>query len=107
MVVCYIYNGFIHFSILCSLLLSSTLCVLQVPVYGDGQQAAHGRHHRGADHTVKDGVHLPDEVVLHHQLSIMEKVNDDGLQGVGHAHQHVGYSQTETRSRHVSSTFDL
>lgn len=67
-----------------------------LPVHSNGQQATHRCNHRDADHGVKHVVHLPDEVVLHHQLPVVEEVNDDGLPGVGHAHQHVGYCQTAT-----------
>lgn len=75
------------------------------PVHSDGQQAAHGRHHGDADHGVKDVVQLPDEVILHYQLLVVEQVNDDGLPGVGHTHQHVRHRQTGS-SKPVSFTLD-
>lgn len=62
-----------------------------LPVHSNGQKTAHRRNDRDADHGVKYIVHLPDEVVLHHQLSVVKKVNDDGLPGVGHTHKHVCY----------------
>lgn len=74
-----------------------------LPVHSYGQQATHRCHHRDADHGVKHVVHLPDEVILHHQLSVVEEVNNDGLPGVGHTHQHVRYSQTATTKQVRSS----
>lgn len=67
-----------------------------LPVDGDGQQAAHRRHDGDADHGVKHVVQLPDEVIFRYQLLVVKKVNDDGLRGVGHAHQHVRHRQTAT-----------
>lgn len=69
---------------------------LLLPVNSDGQQAAHRRNNGYADHGVKCIVHLPDEMLLHYQLSIVEEVNDDGLPGIGHTHQHVRDCQTAT-----------
>lgn len=42
-----------------------------LPVHSDGQEATHWRNHRDADHRVEHIVHLPDEVILHHQLSVV------------------------------------
>lgn len=67
-----------------------------LPVHGDGQQATHGCNNRDADHRVEHIVHLPDEVLLHHQLFVVKEVNDDGLPGIGHTHQHVCHCQTAT-----------
>lgn len=39
---------------------------------------------------------MPYEVVFHHKLPVAQEVNDDGLPGVGHTHQHVSYRQTVT-----------
>lgn len=75
------------------------------PVDGDGQQAAHGRHDGDADHGVKHVVQLPDEVLLHYQLLVVEQVNDDGLPGVGYTHQHVCHRQTG-RTKPVSFSLD-
>lgn len=77
----------------------------RLPVHSDGQQAAHRGNDGDADHGIKHVVHLPDEVVLHYQLSVVEEVNDDGLPGVGHTHQHVRYCQTATTKR-LSLSFD-
>lgn len=82
-----------------------THCAPSLPVHSDGQKATHWRHDRDADHGVKHIVHLPDEVVLHHQLSVVEEVNDDGLPGIGHTHQHVSYCQTAMTKR-GGLTFD-
>lgn len=71
------------------------LC-LALPIHSNGQQAAHWRHNGNADHGVKCVVHLPDKMVLHNQLSVVEEVDDDGFPGVGHAHQHVRHRQTAT-----------
>lgn len=76
-----------------------------LPVHSDGQQATHWRDDWDADHGVKHIVHLPDEVVLHHQLSVVEEIDNDGLPGVGHTHQHVSYSQTAT-TKQVRLIFD-
>ena len=74
-----------------------------LPVHSDGQQATHGCHDGDADHGVKHVIHLPDEVILHHQLSVVEEVNDDGFPGIGHTYQHVCYCQTATnRIRNAS-----
>lgn len=67
-----------------------------LPVDGDGQQAAHRRHDGDANHGVKHVVQLPDEVIFRYQLLVVKEVNDDGLRGVGHAHQHVRHRQTAT-----------
>lgn len=75
------------------------------PVDSDGQQAAHRRHHGDADHGVKHVVQLPEEVVFHYQLLVVEEVNDDGLPGVGHTHQHVGHRQAG-RTKPVSFSLD-
>lgn len=71
-----------------------------VPVDSDGQQAAHRRHHRDADHGVEHVVHLTNEVILHHQLPVVQEVNDDALPGVGHTHQHVRNGQTADKEVH-------
>lgn len=71
-----------------------------VAVYSNGQEAAHGCHYRDADHGVKDIVYLPDDVILRHQLLIAEQVDDDGLPGVRHAHQHVRHRQTAHEEVH-------
>lgn len=78
---------------------------LTLPVHSDGQQAAHRRNDRYADHGVKCIVHLPEEMLLHYQLSVVEQVNDDGLPGIGHTHQHVRYCQTAT-TKQVRLSFD-
>lgn len=76
-----------------------------IPVNGNGQKAAHRRHDGDADHGVKDVVQLPGDMVLHDQLLVVQEVNDDGLPGVGHAHQHVGHRQA-AMTKPVSSTFN-
>lgn len=60
---------------------TQALC-LTLPINSNGQQAAHRRHNGYADHGVKSVVHLPDEMVLHNQLSVVEEVDDYGLPGV-------------------------
>lgn len=60
-----------------------------IPVHGNGQQTAHGGHHRNADRGVKHIVKVTYEGVRYHQELIVYQVYGDGLPGVGYAHQHV------------------
>lgn len=86
--------------------LRPTGTLASLPVDGDGQQAAHRCHDGDADHGVKHVVQLPDEVVLHYQLLVVKQVNDDGLRGVGHTHQHVRHRQT-AMTKPASFSLDL
>lgn len=71
-----------------------------VPVHGDGQEVADGGHQGDADHRVEDVVHVLDEPVLEGQVVAVDDGDHDGLQGIGHAHQHVGHGQAAEEEVH-------
>ena len=71
-----------------------------VPVNRNGQKVADGGHQGDADHGVKDIVHVLDELVLQGQVVAVDHGDHDGLQGIGHAHQHVGHSQAAEEEVH-------
>ena len=71
-----------------------------VPVDGDGQEVADGGHQGDADHGVEDVVHVLEELVLEGQVVAVDDGDHDGLQGVGHAHQHVGHGQAAEEEVH-------
>lgn len=71
-----------------------------VAVDGDDQQVADGRYQGDADHGVEDIVHHLDEAVVDNEVAVVEDGNDDCLQGVGHAHQHVGHGKAAEEEVH-------
>ena len=71
-----------------------------VPVHGDGQEVADGRHQGDADHGVEDVVQVLQEPVLEDQGVAVDHGDHDGLQGVGHAHQHVRHGQAAQEQVH-------
>lgn len=71
-----------------------------VPVDGYGQEVANGGYQRNANHGVKHIVHVLDEVVVDDQVAVAEDGDHDGLQRVGHAHQHICHSQAAQEEIH-------
>lgn len=71
-----------------------------VPVDGYDQEVADGGYQGDADHGVKDVVHVLDEVVVDDEVSAAEDGDHDGLQGVGHAHQHICHGQAAQEEIH-------
>ena len=71
----------------------------EVPVHGDGQQAADGGQQGAADHRVDDVVDAHREA-LRVRVRAVQQGDDDGLRPVGNAHQHVSHSQAADEEVH-------
>lgn len=71
----------------------------EIPVHGNGKQAADGGQQGAADHRVDDIVNIHRET-LGVCVGAVQEGDDYGFRAIGNAHQHVSYSQAADEKVH-------